>query len=483
MSDSSLKETTVKGLLWGGFSNALIQILNLTFGICLLRRLTPTDYGTIQVLTIFSSVASALQESGFSAALANIKEPTHKDYNAVFWFNILSGAALYLLLFCCAPLIADFYRTPVLVPLSRFAFLSFLFSSWGIAQRAYLFGHLMVKQSSIIFISSLFISGCVAVGMAYSGFAFWGLAAQTVVFTACVTLLNWWYSPWRPSLDWDFSPIRRMFGFSSRLLITTLFLQVNRNVFSVLLGRFYDKAVTGQYGNAAKWNDMGTFTINSMIAGVAQPILTQVKDSPDRYRHVFRKMLRFTSFVSFPCMLGLALVAPEFIRLTAGAKWMPSVPMLQILCLYGAFFPITTLYSNLAISQGRSSINLYNTVATCVVIWIFLIAVYPLGIYAMIISFVSINILWLLVWHGFARRLIGLPLRHALADVLPFCLLAAAAMFATAFITTPVKGEFLRLTAKVTVAALIYIGVLYLSGAAILRESIDYILHKMHRKP
>lgn len=482
MADTSLKETAAKGLVWGGFSNALIQLLNLAFGICLLRRLTPADYGTVQVLTIFSSVAAALQESGFSVALANIKNPKHRDYNAVFWFNILCGAGLYILLFFCAPLIADFYRTPVLVPLSRFAFLGFLFSSWGIAQRAYLFGHLMVRESSIIFILSLIISGLVAVALAYNGFSYWGLAAQGVVFTACITILNWWYSPWRPSLEWDFSPVRHMFSFSSRLLVTTLFLQINRNVFSVLLGRFYDRALAGQYGNAAKWNDMGASTINSMIAGVAQPILTRVKDDPARYRQVFRKMLRFTSFVSFPCMFGLALVAPELIRLAAGEIWTPSVPMLQMLCLYGAFFPITTLYSNLVISQGRSSVNLFNTVATCVLIWILLITVYPLGIYAMIASFITVNILWLLVWHRFARRLIGLPLRQALTDVLPFFILASATMIVTDIMIRSVSNDWLRLGTKIAVAASIYIGILYAAKAVILRESIDYVFQKIHRK-
>lgn len=482
MADSSLKETTAKGLLWGGFSNALIQILNIGFGICLLRLLTPEDYGTVQVLAIFSSVAAALQESGFSAALANLKHPTHADYNAVFWFNIVCGATLYLLLFLAAPLIADFYRAPVLIPLARFAFLSFLFSSWGIAQRAYLFAHLMVRESSIIFILSLVISGAAAVGMAWMGFAFWGLAAQTVIFTACVTVLNWWYSPWRPTLEWDFSPVRRMFGFSSRLLLTTLFLQVNRNVFSVLLGRFYGPTPAGLYGNAAKWNDMGTFTINSMITGVAQPTLTRVKDDTARYRHVFRKMLRFTSFVSFPCMLGLSLVAPEFIRITAGEKWTESIVMLQMLCVYGAFFPLTTLYSNLAISRGRSSLNLGNTVATCVLIWTLLYAMRPLGIHAMITAFVCVNVLWLLVWQWFARRLTGLPFRQALADVLPFFLLAAVTMGVTHLITRTLEGDIVRLAAKIAVAAVLYIGVLYGARAAILRESIDYFTQKIHRK-
>ena len=250
MAETSLKDKTAKGLFWGGMSNGMMQVLNAVFGICLLNLLTPSDYGMVQVLNVFSSIAACLQESGFIATLANKKNPTHEDYNAVFWFNILCGLTCYIILFFAAPFIADFYKEPQLVGLSRFVFLSFLISSFGIAQRAYLFGHLMVKQSSIISITSLLLSGISGVAMAYAGFAFWGLAAQTVVFVTVIVVMNWYYSPWRPTFTWNFRPIREMFSFSSKLLITGLFNQVNRNVLSTLLGRYYDTHITGQYGNA-----------------------------------------------------------------------------------------------------------------------------------------------------------------------------------------------------------------------------------------
>lgn len=481
MAETSLKEKTARGLLWGGLSNGLVQLINLSVGLCLLQLLTPEDYGTVQVLTVFSTIASNLQESGFTAALANKKEPSHRDYNAVFWFNVLCGAALYLILFCCAPLIADFYNEPVLTPLARFSFLSFVISSWGIAQRAYLFGHLMVKQSSIIFITALVVSGIASIIMALCGMAYWGLAAQGVIFVTVVMLMNWWYSPWRPTLEWDFRPVREMFGFSSKLLVTNLFQQVNKNVFSVLLGKFYGRTMTGYYGNANRWNDMGIGTIDSMISGVAQPTLTQVKDDPERYVQVFRKMLRFTAFISFPCMLGLGLVAPEFIRLAAGAKWMPSVPYLQLLCVYGAFYPVTTLYSKLVISKGKSDINLLNTVATCVCIWLALYLVHPYGIERMIMAFIGINVLWLLVWHGFARRLITFRLRDALADVLPFAGMAAAVMGATWFITQSVGPLIPRLAAKIVMAVALYTGITYLCRAEILRESLQFLFKKKRK--
>ena len=133
MTEASLKEKTAKGLFWGGIGNGAMQLLNLVFGIFLARLLSTTDYGMVAVLTIFSAMAGIFSESGFILALVNKKEVKHEEYNSVFWFNISIGASLYLILFLCAPFIADFYHTPELTRLARFQFLSFFIGSFGTA--------------------------------------------------------------------------------------------------------------------------------------------------------------------------------------------------------------------------------------------------------------------------------------------------------------------------------------------------------------
>ena len=138
MAEQSLKEKTARGLFWGGLSNGVQQLLNLFFGIFLARILNAEDYGMVGMLSIFSLIAGSLQESGFTAALANKKEISHKDYNAVFWFSTGLSACLYLILFFCAPLIARFYHTPELAALARYSFLGFFVASLGIAHSAYL---------------------------------------------------------------------------------------------------------------------------------------------------------------------------------------------------------------------------------------------------------------------------------------------------------------------------------------------------------
>ena len=478
---SSLKQKTAQGLIWGGFSNGVVQLLQAVFGVWILNIITPEDSGKVAALVIFSNIASVLQESGFTAALANKREPTHEEYNAVFWFNVIVGIALYIILFFAAPFIADFYHEPVLCPLGRFAFLSFVFSCFGTAQRAYLFGHLMVKQTSIMQMASIIISGIAAVCMAYAGWAYWGLAAQSLVYVACITFFAWYFSPWRPTLHIDLGPAWKMFGFSSKLLVNSLAFQFNNNAFGVLLNRFFPGGhIAGIYDNARKWDDRAISTIGGMVQGVAQPVLRDAAGGESRLIPAFRKMLRFTCFVSFPCLLGLALIAEDFIVLLVGEKWHASANMLSLLCIYGAFSPVVTLYSNLVISRGRSTINMVIGLVNCALVWGGIIVLHALGhnLTSMVIFYVSLNIAWLFIWQACTRRLIGLRWWHAFKDIAPFFVFSLGVMTLTWWLTSELNISWTRMFLRIVIVIILYIGSLWLARAQILRESIDYIFHK-----
>lgn len=478
MAESSLKEKTAKGLLWGGLSNGAQQLLNLFFGIFLARLLTPEDYGMVGMLSIFSLIAGSLQESGFTAALANKREVSHKDYNAVFWFSTGLSACLYLILFFCAPLIARFYQRPELTALARYSFLGFFVASLGIAHSAYLFRNLMVKQKALSVTIGLMASGTVGVTMAWLGFAYWGIATQSIVYVGVINLCYWCFSPWRPSLSFDLSPLKGMIAFSSKLLVTNIFNHINNNIFSVILGKFYSGQEVGYFTQANKWNYMGHSLISGTVNSVAQPVLSSLSNDRGRQQRAFRKMLRFTAFLSFPSMLGLSLIAPELITITITDKWLPSAAILQILCIGGAFIPVVNLYSNLIISKGRSDVYLWNTVCLSMVQLGVMLLLYPYGIHTMVQVYVGINIGWLLVWHWFVWREIQLSLWLALKDVLPFAVIAAGVMAVTFYATSGIQNLYLLMAAKIVMAAILYSAILWLSGSVTFRESLRYIIKR-----
>lgn len=473
--EESLKEKTAKGLLWGGVSNVLIQLLGALFGIILLRLLSPDDYGKIAVLLVFSTIATNLQESGFYAALINQKNPSHSQLNAVFWFNILSSMLIYTILWFCAPLIASFYHEPELLWLSRYLFLGFLISSFNIVQRCCLTSNMMAKENGIMTISALIVSNVVGVALAFMGFAFWGLATQTIVYAIVINIFAWHYSSFRPSFNIDLRPAWALFGFSSKLLINNLFANVNAQVLSVILGRLYSTQTVGYYSNARKWNDMGLSTINGMLGSVTHPLLAKVVGDDARYKAVFRKMLRFICFVSFPCMFGLALISEDFILIVVGEQWKDSALMLSMLCVYGAFVPVIYLYDKMAVSYGRSGVNMFCNISVCVLTWIGLIAMHPYGIYYMISFFVAINVLWLFVWQWFAWRLFGLTLWEAMKDILPFLAIVVVVMGFTWFVTSSIDNIYLSIISKIAIAGVLYLGIVYMLDSVIMKEMIQFL--------
>jgi O-antigen/teichoic acid export membrane protein len=270
-------------------------------------------------------------------------------------------------------------------------------------------------------------------------------------------------------------------AFSCKMLFTYIFNNINNNIFSLLLGRLYNKTEAGIYSQAQKWNVMGSNTITGMVQGVAQPTFVQVGDDKERLCRAFSKMLRFTCFISFPAMLGLALIAQEFIIITVTEKWLPSASLMQLLCIAGAFLPLATLYYNMIISRGKSDIYMWNVIIQGCVILGSLLTVHYLGgtIRDMVIAYVIVVISWTLVWHFFVNREIGFSWYQALKDILPFFFIAAFTMAVTHHISLLITEIPLYLMlVRIFLAAIIYLGIIYLSGAKILRQSWEYIRHK-----
>ena len=474
----TLKEKTAKGLLWGGFSNGLQQLLGLLFGIILARRLSQADYGMIGMLAIFSAVAACMQEGGFIAALNRKKEVTQRDYNAVFWMSIITSICFYLLFFFSAPLIADFYDEPRLTSLARYSFLSFLFVSFSIAPRAYIFRNMMVRQSSIISLVSMALSGVVGIVMAYQGYAYWGLATQNIVFTLSVSLINYWFSGWRPSLHIDLSPIRDILGFSSKLIVTNIVVAANTNYLSVLLGKFYTADEVGDFTQANKWNTMGHSLITNMLYSIAQPVLTKTQNEPERQKQVFRKLLRFTAFIAFPAMLCLSLISEEFIVILITEKWLSSAQMLRVLCVAGAVMPISYLFSNLLITSGRSSAYMWSTLGLCAVQLIVLGFCVPFGINSMVQAYAIVNILWLGVWFSLSHNEIGLSVSEAIKDISPYLILSVAIVIATWFVTRSVANLYVCLVLRVVMVAVAYCLALWVLRSTIFKEVILFITKK-----
>lgn len=475
MEASSLKQKTAKGLFWGGLSSGTQQVLQLVFGLFFARMLVQEDYGMVGVLAIFTSIASVLVTSGFPTALVNLKNITHEDYNAVFWFSSLTGLFLYLIMFFCAPLIALLFGYSELTALSRILSLGFLFAGFSVASSTFLHKNLMVKEQTLINIISLFTGGTVGVILVLYGFRYWGLAIHVVLYIALGSVLKIIFSPWKPTLNLNFFPLKGMFSFSSKILLTSIFNIVNTNIFSFILGKWFTLTDVGNYNQGYKWMTIGHSSIGGMINSVTQPILAQMSDSKERQLAALRKFIRFGAFVSFPLMLGLAFVGKEFIVVAIGEKWLPAVPFLQLFSIWGAFGFLNTLYTNLVFTLGKSNMYMYVTITCGVLQLITVFLLYRFGIFPMVIGFVVMYFAGLFIWQCVTSRLIGLRLKYVMKDILPYLLITGACFMVAWLLVRDIQNIYLLLSLKVLISMGLYFLVLKLSKSKIFEESIEFI--------
>ncbi|MBE6307772.1 MAG: lipopolysaccharide biosynthesis protein [Bacteroidales bacterium] len=477
----TLKNAVAKSFLWGGLSNVVCQLLSVFFGVYLARLLGPEDYGPVGMLAIFNAIASSLQDSGFVSAIANRKKVGHDDYNAVFWFSVITSLVIYALLYAAAPLIAGFFNQPVLLWLARFNFLAFVLNGFGVAASAYLFRELKVKQRSIASVLALLVSGVAGILLAMNGYSYWGISAQAIIYTLVRLVVYWYYTPWHPSFTVRFYPLRYLFAFSHKLLITNIFQRINWNVFSFILGKFYSRADVGNYSKAADWFRMGSDMVNVVVNTVAQPVLARVVEDNERQLRVFRKMMRFTAFVSFPLLAWLSLVSHELIVVVLTDKWEESSRILQIMCLWGAFMPIQSMFTNLLVSRGRTDSFMWCTIVQGSLVLAMLLAMHPLGIKPMLVAYCLFNIAWLFVWCVLVRRDIELTIRMFLMDFVPFLLVTLVSAGIAGYLTRDIGNYVLLLVLRLSIASVLYIILSYLCRFEELREAVEYIFRRKKR--
>lgn len=474
----ALKDRTAKGFLWGSLNSGAIQVLNLLFGIILARCLSPEDYGMVGVLMIFVNIAGCLQACGFTQALINIKKPTDDDYNSVFWFNVLVSTVIYIILFLSAPLISAFFGIKELEGLSRLLFLCIFISSLGITRNAYMLKNMMNKELAVIGIVALLVSGGIGIGLAMCGYGYWSLAWQQIAFISALNVGRVICVPWHPNLKIDFGPVRRMFAFSVKMLITNIINSVQQSVLNFIFGKLFPIQAVGFFSQANNWNTKASSVVSGAMQQVAQPVLVEVADDAARRKQVLRKMLRFASFITFPMMLGLAMVAHEFIILTITDKWLESVPLLRVLCVGGAFLPIVTLFQSLTVSSGRSGLYMWMNIAQVLSTIAVVLLCYTMGMMVMVWLSTALYILWVVPWIIVVGRQTGLTFIEAMKDIMPFLLISVVVMAVAYFITLPIKSLWLLLIARIVAAVVLYYGIMWLLKATILKECIQFIKNK-----
>lgn len=476
-SSDSLKSKAVKGILWGSISNGAQQLLAVFFGIYLSRILTPHDYGLVSIIIVFATVCSSIQEAGFINALANRKKIEHRDYNAVFWTSLLISISLYIILFSISPIIGYFYNQPELVTAARVLFIGLVFGSLGVAHSAYLFKTLKVKERSIATVAGTLCSGAIGITLVYLGYAYWGIVFQSITYSFTFSLICFLYSGFRPTLRIDFSPIKELWGFSSKILITRVVETLNNNILTLILGK-NSTTSTGNYTQANGWSIKAQGVIANMSHGFAQPMLSTIADDGERQKRIFTKLLNFICFAAFPGLTLLNVVAEEFIVITVTDKWIPAVPILKVLCLNAAFLPIINFYSNFLLSKGKSDLYMRYIISFGIIQLIIIYFLHGDDVMPMVWGISLFTMFWTFVWQISVAQYSKIEYSQLSLIIIKYLIPSVLGGVFTYFIGNFVSGIWISFIVKAFVFCITYLSILYIIKSEVLLEIIHYLKNK-----
>ena len=473
--DASIRSKTTKSFFWSGSSNLILQVLTVLFGVWLGRLLSPEEYGIVGLLTVFTVVATSLQESGLLTALINRKNINHTDYNAVFWFNVAGGLLLYLILFFAAPWIARFYDTPELVPLARYSFLAIVFASFSVAQNAFLLKNLRIKQRGIASIAAALSSNIVGISMVLLGYSYWGFATINVVYQFVVMLCFWGFSSFRPTFQISIFPLRDMVPFGLNILSTNIFNQISTHIFAVLLGRFYTVTQVGNFTQGNKWALASQSVITGMLNNLTQVLLNEVKESDEKYRSLFLKILQVVCFIAFPTLFMLALVANDFIVVLITEKWLDSALFLRYFSLLGPFLIISFLFTQVILSRNRSALYRNITISLAIAIIALQLIIYPYGIKVMIVGYAALQMIWMLIWQFYTCQLTAIRFLDITKIVLKYTIVSGVAILLAYYTTNFLDNIYLRLIARIITAGAIYLGTIFLVDPKFVKNAFQMV--------
>lgn len=354
----TLKQKTLRGASWSFVEQILSRGVNFVIGILLARLLGPTEYGLIGMIGIFIAISQLFIDGGLTSALIRTKNPSEKDYSTVYVINMGLSVVFYFLLFFCAPLIADFYRQPLLKPLTRAIALVFVIGSVSSIQGTLLTIRVDFKTKTYISILSSVISGIIGILCAYKGLGVWALVAQTLTSAAAMSILTLLFVRWIPRLVFSKESFKRLFSYSSKLLASTLIHTIYENSYPLVIGKKFLAADVGLYSRAGQFPGVANGTITGALNRVAFPILSEIQDDDQRLIRVYEKYIQLSSFVLFPVLMGICGCARPLVSLLLKDQWLGCVPLMQILCFAMITNGITTINLNLLYVKGRSDLVL-----------------------------------------------------------------------------------------------------------------------------
>lgn len=452
----NLKQKTVTGVSWSFIEQILARGVNFVIGIILARLLTPTDYGLVGMMAIFIAIAQLFIDGGLGNALIRTKSPSDKDYSTVFVINLTLSTFFYILLYFSAPFIADYYDQPILKSLLRTVALVLVIGSISCIQSTQLTIRVDFRTRTYISILISVISGIVGIVCAYKGLGVWALIAQTLASSIVCTIATLAFVHWRPKLAFSRESFKRLFSYSSKMLVASIINVIYDNVYPLIIGKRFTAADVGQYTRAWQFPGITNGTITGALNRVAFPVLSQIQDDDDRLLRVYDKYIQLACFLTFPALMGLCGCARPLVSLLLTDKWLGCVPLMQIICFGLLTNTIATINLNLLYVKGRSDMVLKLEIIKKSIAFAIIFITMFFSIKVMCIGHAVYSYLALYLNTHYTKRILGYGIKSQIKSAAPYFLISLVVLVEAALCSYLIHNNVISIVVSLTVCSFTY---------------------------
>lgn len=410
--------------IWRFAERCGAQLVTFIVSIVLARILTPSDYGTIALVTVFTTILQVFIDSGLSTALIQKKDADDLDFSSVFYFNFVICIILYLIMFVSAPFIADFYKDSSLVSIVRVISLTLIISGVKGVQQSYVSRHMLFKRFFFSTLGGTIFSAVLGIIMAYAGFGVWAIVFQQLSNNAIDTLILWITVKWRPIKKFSWSRLKNLLSFGWKMLASSLLDTVYNNLRNMIIGKLYTSADLAFYNQGDRFPKLIVTNINTSIDSVLLPTMSNEQDNHVRVKDMTRRAIKISTYIMAPLMIGLAFCAKPIVQIVLTDKWLPCVPYLQIFCISYLFWPIHTANLNAIKAMGRSDLFLKLEVIKKFIGMILLLITMNISVMAMAYSLLISGLISQVINSWPNRYLLKYSYIDQIKDILPNIVMA-----------------------------------------------------------
>ena len=471
---SNLKQKALKGVFWSLFDKIINQAGSFALLIYLSRVLSPSDFGLIAMLAIFLAVAQSLIDSGFSQALIQkSNNVTENDLSTAFYINLVVSILLYFMLYISAPIIADFYRQPVLVDLSRVLFFVIIINAIAIVPRTKLLIAINFKKQSLINSISMIVSAFVAIYMVWGGFGYWALVGMSLSKSVISSVLLIYFSRWYPKFIFSIESCKSLFSFGSNLLVVGIISTIVQNLYSILIGRYFNATQVGYFQQGFNYTNILSVTISSVTQGVAYPVMSSIQEDKERLLQIYIKVMGIITLSTFPFFIGFAAISEEFVVIFLGDKWTPIIPIIVILSFARLITPISSLNLTILKARGRSDLFLKTDLSKLPMTILALFLAIPYGILGVAIAQLITTFISFFINAYYPGKLFGFGAKEQLKQLYPIVVASVIMYLSISFIK--LDDILIQFVVKILVGAFVYIVVCWLLKVQALSDCLKLI--------